>query len=220
MTFSKIIFTFAFAIFSFSFFVPNFAFAGPCEDSCTSTYVSALTACGAGNASCQSAANSTYTACIASCTAPAAPAPAAGGSGATATPPPTSYSNIMSQGIIFAGICTSRTTPCDCRDNGNCTIDNIMQVFVNVATFILGISGSIVLLMFIYGGVMWLTSAGNEARVSKGKDILAGSVIGLAIIFGAYVAISVIISALKTGDLPESDQTIEGISTQPGQSAP
>lgn len=121
------------------------------------------------------------------------------------------YDDIQDQGIIFAGICESKTTPCDCRDSGKCELSDILQVFVNISAFILGISGSVVLLMFVYGGVVWLTYGGNEGRVQKGKDILVGTVIGLAIIFGAYAAITVIVSALKTGALPEQGQNLEDV---------
>lgn len=115
------------------------------------------------------------------------------------------YEQIMSRGIIFAGIGD------DCRDDGDCTLEDILQVFVNIATFILGISGSIVLLMFIYGGFIWLTSGGNENQVKKGKDILVGTTIGLIIIFGAYTAMTVLISVLKTGELPESGENLEDV---------
>lgn len=119
------------------------------------------------------------------------------------------YNDIMSQGIIFAGICSSADASCECRDDGRCTLENGLQVLVNVSVLILGISGTILLLMFVYGGMVWIFAAGRSDWVDKGKNTLVGALVGLVIIFGAYVAINVIISVLKTGEIPESDQNIE-----------
>jgi hypothetical protein len=60
-----------------------------------------------------------------------------------------------------------------------------LETFRNVARLILGVTGSFALLFFVYGGFMVLTSAGNESRVSKGKEILRNAVIGIFIIFTA-----------------------------------
>ncbi len=115
------------------------------------------------------------------------------------------------QGIIFAGICDTSveaqggTDTCACRDEGNCSLDDALQVFANIAIFILGISGSAVLFVFVYGGYKWLFSRGDSTWVESGKAAMTGGVIGLMIIFGAYVALNFIISGLTTdGGTPES----------------
>lgn len=113
-------------------------------------------------------------------------------------------SSTASQGIIFAGICTSATAACPCRDTGNCELDDVLQVFVNLSTFILGISGAAVLFVFVYGGFKWVFSRGDSKWITAGKDAITASVIGLCIIFGAYVAITFIVSGLttKSGSTP------------------
>lgn len=116
------------------------------------------------------------------------------------------------QGIIFAGICETSVAAqggsdtCPCRDEGNCTLDDALQVFANISIFILGISGSAVLFVFVYGGYKWLFSRGDSKWVSAGKEAMTAGVIGLMIIFGAYVAINFIISGLTTeSGTPPSD---------------
>ncbi|MEK7633106.1 MAG: pilin [Patescibacteria group bacterium] len=111
-------------------------------------------------------------------------------------------STTASQGIIFAGICPANVSgvpaPCECRDNGNCTLENVLQVFVNLSTFILGISGTAVLFVFVYGGFKWVFSRGDSEWITAGKNAITAGVIGLCIIFGAYVAINFIVSGLTT----------------------
>lgn len=54
---------------------------------------------------------------------------------------------------------------------------------------VLGIIGSVALAVFIYGGVLWLTSGGNETRIKKGKDVILWATLGLVIIFAAYAIV-------------------------------
>lgn len=110
------------------------------------------------------------------------------------------YTDSAQQGIIFAGICPSATAECPCRDTGNCELDDVLQVFVNLSTFILGISGTAVLFVFVYGGFKWTFSRGDNKWITAGKDAITASVIGLCIIFGAYVAINFIVSGLVARD--------------------
>ncbi|PIX62106.1 hypothetical protein CO057_02280 [Candidatus Uhrbacteria bacterium CG_4_9_14_0_2_um_filter_41_50] len=65
----------------------------------------------------------------------------------------------------------------------------------------LSVSGSIALLMFIYGGVLWLTSAGKSEQVTKGKNILIWAVLGIVVIAGAYVAVAAIFNAVLAGNV-------------------
>jgi hypothetical protein len=70
-------------------------------------------------------------------------------------------------------------------------------MLVNIAKIILGLSGAIALLMFIYGGFLWLTAGGNASKVQQGTKIMIGTVIGLVIIFAANLAITTIGNVLR-----------------------
>lgn len=61
---------------------------------------------------------------------------------------------------------------------------------------VMGVVGSLALLMFVYGGLLWMTSGGKDAQVKKGKDIILWSSVGMAVIFGAYALTKFIITAL------------------------
>lgn len=55
---------------------------------------------------------------------------------------------------------------------------------------VLGVIGAIALLMFVYGGVTWMT-AGDSERVGNAKNIIKNSVIGLLLIFFSYNLIGI-----------------------------
>lgn len=54
-----------------------------------------------------------------------------------------------------------------------------------IGTF-LSFLGIIFLCLIIYGGFLWMTSAGNEGKVIRAKQTLTQAVIGLIIILSAY----------------------------------
>ncbi len=83
-----------------------------------------------------------------------------------------------------------------CTSTGDCSLCDILQTAINAGKVILGIIGSLVLLMFVYGGFTWLVSGGNEGNIKKGKDILVNAVIGLGIIFSAYLIVTTLVSVL------------------------
>ncbi len=69
-------------------------------------------------------------------------------------------------------------------------------VIGNVIKAVLGIVGALALLMFVYGGLLWMTAAGAPERVTKGKDTLMWAALGLVIIFASYVLVKFVIDSL------------------------
>lgn len=90
-----------------------------------------------------------------------------------------------------------------CAESGNCTLDDILTVFINVGNYIIGIIGAIVLLMYVIGGVYMMTSGGRSERLAKGKKFLTISTTGLFIVMFAFLGIQVLVSALETGSITD-----------------
>ncbi|MBU0661261.1 pilin [Patescibacteria group bacterium] len=55
-----------------------------------------------------------------------------------------------------------------------------------IIQYMLAVIGAVVFAVFFAGGVMWMTSAGNQEKVSKGTKTMLYAVIGLFVIFSAY----------------------------------
>ena len=60
----------------------------------------------------------------------------------------------------------------------------------------LGIVGSLALLMFVYGGFIWLTSSGSPDKIKKGRDIFMWAGIGLVVIFSSYILLKFLFDTL------------------------
>jgi hypothetical protein len=75
-------------------------------------------------------------------------------------------------------------------DNPLKGVANTPQEFIGqIIKGVLGIVGSLALVMFIYGGFTWMTSSGNSEQVTKGKNIVIWAAIGLIVIFSSYTLI-------------------------------
>mgnify|MGYP003990756505 FL=1 len=66
---------------------------------------------------------------------------------------------------------------------------------------VISITGALVLLTIVYGGILWLTSMGNPAQVTKGKQVLIWSILGFAVIASAYVITDAVTNAILTGSV-------------------
>jgi len=73
---------------------------------------------------------------------------------------------------------------------------SVQEFIGNLIKAALGISGSIALAVFVYGGFLFLLSAADAKNVQKGKDAMLYGVVGLAIIFGSYAIVNFVINAL------------------------
>jgi hypothetical protein len=108
--------------------------------------------------------------------------------------------DVFSTGLVFTGVSDL------CESSGECSLDDVMQVFINISNFILGIVGTLVLVLFVYGGLRWLTSQGNPDGIKAGKKAMTGSVLGLLIVFGAFTGITIVTSILRGGDLGQQNK--------------
>lgn len=63
---------------------------------------------------------------------------------------------------------------------------SITWVIGTIISGLLSILGIIFLILVIYGGVLWMTAAGNPDQVKKAQTLLRDGVIGLIIILSSY----------------------------------
>lgn len=58
---------------------------------------------------------------------------------------------------------------------------------IPIIQLVLGLMGTLFLVLVIYGGIFWMTAQGNEEQVKKAREIIKNAIIGLAIILTAYL---------------------------------
>ena len=79
---------------------------------------------------------------------------------------------------------------------GNYELNDMVLLIIRASDLILRFVGSLALLFFIYGGIMFLLSSGNKEQVSKASGIIKAAVIGLIIVFASFIIISFALRAM------------------------
>src|SRR3989338_1232159 len=87
-----------------------------------------------------------------------------------------------------------------CAFSGQCRDTNdLVQIFINQGKVVFGLIGMVALVAFVYGGFLMVFSFGESSKVQQGKDVMVAAVIGIMIVFSAYLIVSFILNALGVG---------------------
>lgn len=82
-------------------------------------------------------------------------------------------------------------------DNPLTRATTVEELIRNIVGGILGVVGALALVMFVYGGFLWLTAMGEDKRVKQGWDTMTWAAMGLAVIFASYAIATLILKALN-----------------------
>lgn len=92
---------------------------------------------------------------------------------------------------------------CAQQDGGCDSLEDLMQLFVNISEVVLGLTGIVLLGVFVYAGFIYVTSNGEAERISKAHKMWQSTLVGLAIIFFAYAVISYGVASLISNTVKE-----------------
>ena len=89
------------------------------------------------------------------------------------------------------------------------TNDVNQNIGTYIGTFVIkpviGLTGLVFLVLTVYAGFMWMTSAGDSKRIEKAKSILISSVVGAVIIASAYIIVDTVIDGITGGTTATED---------------
>jgi hypothetical protein len=74
---------------------------------------------------------------------------------------------------------------------------SIYEIVGNLIGVFLSLLGVIFLILILYGGYVWMSSAGNETKVLQAKKIISNSIVGIIIVMSAYAITSFVFQAVK-----------------------
>ncbi len=111
-------------------------------------------------------------------------------------------------------------------------MSDVRLVAAEIIKIFLTFLGIIYATYTVYGGYLWMTSAGNEERISKSQNILVHGVIGVVVIFSSYTLVYFVqrtvwkayeipfVPYIKWGTLPKGSQKFEGPDPLQGHNDP
>lgn len=77
-------------------------------------------------------------------------------------------------------------------DPGAACSQGLTDIVAWLYSFIVGISGLAAFVMIVWGGVQWMTSAGNPTKTSDAKDKIQKALLGLLLILASFLILQVI----------------------------
>ena len=72
--------------------------------------------------------------------------------------------------------------------------DDLTVNITNILNVIIGVLGILAVIVIIFGGVQYMTSTGDAAKVKKAKDTILYGVIGLIIVILAFAIVNFVIN--------------------------
>jgi hypothetical protein len=129
------------------------------------------------------------------------------------------YEDLLGQ--IDKGLVTRQTTKAGilkgvttaCFEYGQCTVCDMLIVFIEVSNVILLLFAILALLFFVYGAGYLMFSSGNEQMVTKGKGVIKATIIGSVIVLIAWQLMAYVTIILANGSV--FDGTEDGGLTTP-----
>jgi hypothetical protein len=117
----------------------------------------------------------------------------------------------LSFGILIASPALAQTTTPDPALNPNnplagsgqtpdtlgLSTSNLKTSLGNVIKTVLGFMGIIAVGLVIYGGIVWMTAAGDDGKIEDAKKIIYSAILGLIIILFSYAITTFVLGAVK-----------------------
>lgn len=88
----------------------------------------------------------------------------------------------------LAGACASDPNAEICKASGNADKpDTLIKTIVNTLLFVVGLLSVV---MIIFAGILYTTSAGDASKVTRAKNTLTYSIVGLLLAFLAFAIVN------------------------------
>ncbi len=76
-------------------------------------------------------------------------------------------------------------------------VTNLPALIGMVIRGLMGVAGMIAFIMILYGGILWMTAAGNASQQEKAQNTIVWSGLGIILIFASYALISFIFDIFR-----------------------
>lgn len=88
--------------------------------------------------------------------------------------------------IICIPITANALTYIDVTETLGLTDTDLEAAVIKIIQWALGLVGLISVIMVLYGGFSWLTSMGNEEKITKAKKIITAAITGVVVIMMSW----------------------------------
>lgn len=105
-------------------------------------------------------------------------------------------------GRVFAAVPASSLVPCDGSAEQPCHFKDFILLANNITSFILYLILPIAAIIFMYVGILFLTSGGSTEVKGTAKKILGKAITGLILVLAAWLIVkTILITLLSDGSI-------------------
>ena len=80
----------------------------------------------------------------------------------------------------------------NCAPGDTCEIPWLGQYIRGIYNYAIAATGILAAVVFMSGGLLWLLSRGEASKITKAKELILGSIVGLVILTGSYLILTII----------------------------
>jgi hypothetical protein len=110
----------------------------------------------------------------------------------------------MAQDSSAQGLIGQFANNCPADTGVRCTEGSVASIFRLIINWALAIAFIAAVIILIYGGFLYITSAGNADSATKGKTAILNALIGIVIIVLSYIIVQIVyrfVSGQSTGGI-------------------
>jgi len=91
----------------------------------------------------------------------------------------------------------SKTIPPSAKLDNPLGVSTVPEVISRLIKIMLGLVGTVSLVVFIYAGFLWITAQGKPDQINKGKQAMIWAVVGILVVFSSYAILKYVFDVLS-----------------------
>jgi hypothetical protein len=99
--------------------------------------------------------------------------------------------------IFFFFIFINKAAALDVNLTNPLSTSDFNKLVGNTLQWVLSVAGSVALIMLIFGGITYITAAGDEQRITTAKRTITWAILGLTVVLLSYAIIAVLDKILR-----------------------
>ncbi len=76
-------------------------------------------------------------------------------------------------------------------------VDNVEDLIGIIIRGVMGVIGTVALVMMLYGGITWMTARGNSERTQKARETILWAGLGVVLIFASYALVDFVFEIFR-----------------------
>jgi len=121
------------------------------------------------------------------------------------TPSLPQVSSVESTGLSGGGTGLQIAGTEDVQISGDIQKRPLADVVKSMVNYFIGFLGFIAVISFVYAGVLWVVSGGNDEQITKARKIMTYSALGLVVVLLSYSIVTFITSSAGLGEPTEPE---------------